>query len=85
MFTEGLLSRKLNNVPPFAQRSQTLTPGAKNANLFGKRDFAHVIKDLKMQGLSYIIQVGPKYSWEYPCKKQAEGDLLSRHTEEKVT
>ena len=47
-----------------------------------KRVFAGVIKDLKMRGVSWIIQVGPKRSHMYPNKRNVEENLP--HTQRAV-
>ena len=36
--------------------------------LYGKRDFAYIIKDLEMRKLSWIIRMSPKYNHKCPYK-----------------
>ena len=55
-----------------------------NVTLYGKSDFADVIKDLEMWRLSWIIFVGPKCNHKYPYKRDAKGDLIKETAEEKV-
>lgn len=48
------------------------------------KDFAHVdqIKDLEMEKLSWVMQVGPKCNHMYLFKKEAEGSLLIHNREQ---
>ena len=46
-----------------------------NVTLYGKSDFADVIKDFEMGRSSWIIQVGPKCNHRCPCKRNVEGGL----------
>ena len=39
-----------------------------------------MIKHLKMERLSWIIWVGPKYNHMYPYKREAERDFKHTHT-----
>lgn len=40
--------------------------------------FIHVIKDIEMEKLFWIIQVRPKCHHKCPCKRKAEGELTQR-------
>lgn len=51
-----------------------------SVTLLGNRVSADIIKDLERR--SSEIQVGPKSNDRYPLKRNAEGNLRQRHTEE---
>ena len=57
---------------------------AADVNLFRKRAFAGVIKDLEMRS-SWIIQVGAKSRDKCPYRREAEGHLRQRKEETEAT
>ena len=51
--------------------SMSLSPKTVNVTLYGKRDFADVIKDIEAGRLSWIIRMGPKCRHKCPYENKA--------------
>lgn len=55
---------------PFVLYDQFLIPGTCECYFICKRDFSDAVKNLEIEKLLCIIQVGPKYNYKCPYKRE---------------